>query len=457
MEIYEIPIENLQKLRKNSYKTQKEVAEELGWQSSKISKIEKGLQDPTLQDLKLLADYYGVSVEDLFKENVLVETNYNIKDELLRNAIKKSLEIVKKIKDEKWKVRAEISKEMKDDFAKLLPEALEQLVNSSRTYDIRSSQGSTYISEVMWSYIADKKITTDARKGIYVVYLFLADGSGVYLSLNQGFEYFNSNYDRRQKKVKAAEYARYIRQNYCKIPSHLQLDIIKLKGKTVRPRGYEATHIAGKFYSAENLPSEEVLIQDLKDLLKVYQEIVDTMDGYSIEEFYNLIDMKLHGYVTSGEEVTKAAEEIVNNLPPLDDLSNYRGKKKKKGKVRVGKGEGCLKYPRDPEVVAISLLLSNYKPFFESKETFISKKTGHTYLHVHHIIPLEYQDKFDFSLDVISNCVCLTVHQHYLLHHGTDEEREPMLHKLYMEYKELLKESGIGISYDNLKSLYGIE
>ncbi|MDI5789132.1 DUF3578 domain-containing protein [Bacillus licheniformis] len=38
-----------------------------------------------------------------------------------------------------------------------------------------------------------KNLTTSATRGYYIVYLFSADGSGVYVSLNQGWTYFKES------------------------------------------------------------------------------------------------------------------------------------------------------------------------------------------------------------------------------------------------------------------------
>jgi 5-methylcytosine-specific restriction protein A len=52
--------------------------------------------------------------------------------------------------------------------------------------------------------------------------------------------------------------------------------------------------------------------------------------------------------------------------------------------------------------------------------TFIARSTGHPYMEGHHVLPMKYQDKFDKSLDVYANIVCLCPICHRLLHYGVE-------------------------------------
>jgi len=69
-------------------------------------------------------------------------------------------------------------------------------------YKVEGSPGKGNWAEVPWIGIFDRKITTTATKGYYIVYLFIADMSGVYLSLNQGWTFFEENYKGQDPKEK---------------------------------------------------------------------------------------------------------------------------------------------------------------------------------------------------------------------------------------------------------------
>ena len=57
--------ENLRDLRLRLGKTQKEVAEDMGLQVSTYSNYEQGLREPSLDVLKIICDYYGVTADYL--------------------------------------------------------------------------------------------------------------------------------------------------------------------------------------------------------------------------------------------------------------------------------------------------------------------------------------------------------------------------------------------------------
>ncbi|MGH1276646.1 MrcB family domain-containing protein [Bacillus cereus] len=50
------------------------------------------------------------------------------------------------------------------------------------------------------------------------------------------------------------------------------------------PKNYMAAYICGKYYAASNIPSDEKLFSDLKELLAVYSQLKSLMMGKGIEE-----------------------------------------------------------------------------------------------------------------------------------------------------------------------------
>ena len=63
---------------------------------------------------------------------------------------------------------------------------LEAYVNSRLTLKIKWSVGKGDWARVPWIAIVDERETKSTRHGVYLVYLFREDLSGVYLALNQG-------------------------------------------------------------------------------------------------------------------------------------------------------------------------------------------------------------------------------------------------------------------------------
>lgn len=85
--------------------------------------------------------------------------------------------------------------------------------------------------------------------------------------------------------------------------------------------------------------------------------------------------------------------------------------------------------------------------------TFTSKSTGHQYMEGHHALPMKYQDKFEKSLDVYANIICLCPICHRLLHYGVTSEKENVLDKIYYDRSKRLAVSGIKVSRSEFESL----
>ena len=78
-------------------------------------------------------------------------------------------------------------------------------------------------------------------------------------------------------------------------------------------------------------------------------------------------------------------------------------------------------------------------------ETFIAEASNMPYLEGHHIIPLNQQDDFDYSLDCYANIIALCPTCHRFFHYGLKTQREEKLIKLYENRAERLSNSGIVI------------
>ncbi|WGL27866.1 DUF3578 domain-containing protein [Pectobacterium brasiliense] len=156
---------------------------------------------------------------------------------------------------------------------KELKKEIENIVSQfDSNYEVEASAGAGNWANVPWVSILNPKITSTTQEGIYPVYLFKADGSGFYLSLNQGT---TSPAKKWGKKV-AEERAKYIKKQLLKkIPGleYWGVKDINLKANTPLGKSYEKPSIIAKYYSADSIPSDEILKNDLCSLLKFYREI----------------------------------------------------------------------------------------------------------------------------------------------------------------------------------------
>lgn len=64
-------------------------------------------------------------------------------------------------------------------------------------YISRGSAGQGVWAAVPWIGLFDKDIVQSAKKGFYIVYLFSADLTEAYLSLNQGWSFYHEKMGQR--------------------------------------------------------------------------------------------------------------------------------------------------------------------------------------------------------------------------------------------------------------------
>ena len=71
----------------------------------------------------------------------------------------------------------------------------------------------------------------------------------------------------------------------------------------------------------------------------------------------------------------------------------------------------------------------------------------------HHAIPMRFQKSFEWNLDVYANIICLCPICHRKIHFGMKKERTKMIHQIYEERSERLKNSGISLGRDDFTKI----
>lgn len=157
----------------------------------------------------------------------------------------------------------------------------------SEKYKVKASVGQGQWADVPWIAVFDKSITQSATEGYYIVYLFRADMSGVYLSLNQGWTYFKNRYKTKLGREKITQVSDVWKNELSSTLNDFSYEKINLKNEGKMNsfvEGYELGHICGKFYSVEDMPSSEELGWDLQNLIGVYREIKGKLKQGSVEK-----------------------------------------------------------------------------------------------------------------------------------------------------------------------------
>lgn len=129
-------------------------------------------------------------------------------------------------------------------------------------------------AELPWIGIFNPQITKTAQSGYYIVYLFREDMQGVYLSLNQGVTEIRNKYGDKIALNNLANTSQSFREKlYLKpdLSDELEEDISLGTGNYAP--FYEAGNIYAKYYPADDLPNDVVLIEDLNEFETIYKHL----------------------------------------------------------------------------------------------------------------------------------------------------------------------------------------
>lgn len=151
--------------------------------------------------------------------------------------------------------------------------SVKSIVNSfDSTYLVKASVGSGNWANIPWVSILNPKITTTTQDGIYPVYLFKADGSGFYLSLNQGTTIPTHKYGKTKAESRAESIKGYILEHLPELMNWGKPEI-DLLASTDLGKSYEAYNIVAKYYDASSKLNNEQLKNDLLELLHIYKRL----------------------------------------------------------------------------------------------------------------------------------------------------------------------------------------
>ena len=137
----------------------------------------------------------------------------------------------------------------------------------------------------------------------------------------------------------------------------------------------------------------------------------------------------------------------------LNDCVHFEYNDILKPKTIPSISNGIKTYPRNKQVAMNALNHANYECEIDTEhKTFIRRNGNIPYTEPHHLIPMAYQDNFEYSIDIEENIVSLCSNCHNEIHYGKNAHQ--LIEKLYYERKEHLKRKGIDISLDQLLSFY---
>ena len=149
---------------------------------------------------------------------------------------------------------------------------LETRLIDKAKYKVDASGGIGVWAQVPWIGVFRKEITESAQYGVYIVYLLSADGDSLFLTFNQGFTDIAKDKSAKETveemRKRASDCISKLNKRSFRSDENISLG----SNLTNRAEMYQKGTIFYKEYQKHNLPSEEILKHDLKDMLEIYEE-----------------------------------------------------------------------------------------------------------------------------------------------------------------------------------------
>ncbi len=186
-----------------------------------------------------------------------------------------------------------------------------------KNYMVKYSVGQGNKTYYPWIAIFNPAITLSAQRGMYIVYLFKRDLSGVYLTLNQGITNFKDLYGH-----KAYEYANQVADYFrglIESPRFSKNRINLLSESQDKGFGYEQTNIISKYYDFSELNYQN-MNDDLLEIVKIYDLIYDSMSDNDYQQIIDIIVENESPDDFYDAESAKEVIELINQDKSLNDI-----------------------------------------------------------------------------------------------------------------------------------------
>lgn len=186
----------------------------------------------------------------------------------------------------------------------------------------KGSCGAGTWTKYPWIAAYNKEITTTIQRGVYIVYLFSEDMSRVYLTLNQGCTNLINVSGIKAARESMISTRKMIRNTLNNTRFKTENDLI------IGNVDYEIGSIYYQKYLKENFPSEEDFLEDLKDMIRIYDDYYNLIFK-SEEHTNNRIKANLDSQAPKGNNMKDNINRIYKNIKSkgfiftYEDLSNF--------------------------------------------------------------------------------------------------------------------------------------
>lgn len=220
-------------------------------------------------------------------------------------------------------------------YYQLLNQKLPKMIKTSidnTNYLVKGSTGTGRKTHYPWIGIFHQQISKGAQKGIYIAYLFRSNMKGVYLSLTQGFTFFEQTFKNHIEVIEKStnDYKEYFASD--QIFSKKPIDLNSKKGSL--GRGYEQTTIISKYYSFDSIDSYDIEA-DLGAIIDRYEHLIGNKNAidyeleiddkaYSKRKFHEKIDESFDSIEKHIADFFKDEEKL--SITTLEEVNAPKGR-----------------------------------------------------------------------------------------------------------------------------------
>lgn len=199
---------------------------------------------------------------------------------LLRKLKKEAIKITYKIREYLTKISSEYLEAKQQSIGRhplakfikhTVPSEFKNLsILQNNNYTVTASAGFGMWTHVPWIAILNNQVTSSTEHGYYLVYIFSEDMKNVYLSFSQGV---TGTSKEDIAKVKQEIRTVHSLELIAKVDDNIYI------GKSDKAKKYANSTAAYIKYDANNLPSDDKLIEDLEKMVDCYEEFITLKQG----------------------------------------------------------------------------------------------------------------------------------------------------------------------------------
>ena len=265
---------------------------------------------------------------------------------------------------------------------------------------------------------------------------------GCVLSLNQGHTQFKDAFGTDALAATKILESATAALTYLDLPANFIAGPIELAATGNLGVGYERGAIASVAYLGHEEITTERFLADFSQLLDGYDVLRQRIGP-------NIVDVATEPTENDFQEAATVLSKPSRKgtyTPPADGPVAPPPKSPRSGNSG---------FKRDPRVSGAAISKAAYLCEVDAAHiSFIARSTKKNFVEAHHLIPLQYQEQFSASLDVLENIIALCPTCHRKLHHGQLGEKNKIILPLQVARAEGLESRGLKISSEKLISFY---